>query len=133
MKTISPKTKRVLEKAKQDGHIVMIATGRPYRSSAMYYSELDLSTPIVNFNGALVHHPLQPDFGTHHEPLNRRTVHDIVTAMQDYRINNIMAEVQDDVYLHFEDRKLMDVLSLGILNYKRVICVIRCSTIQRLF
>ena len=112
-KTISPKTKRVLEKAKQDGHIVMIATGRPYRSSAMYYSELNLSTPIVNFNGALVHHPLQPDFGTHHEPLNRRTVHDIVTAMQDYRINNIMAEVQDDVYLHFEDRKLMDVLSLG--------------------
>lgn len=56
-KTISPTTKRVLEKAKQEGHIVMIATGRPYRSSAMYYSELDLSTPIVNFNGALVHHP----------------------------------------------------------------------------
>lgn len=35
----------------------MIATGRPYRASQMYYHELNLTTPIVNFNGAYVHHP----------------------------------------------------------------------------
>ncbi|TYR79539.1 HAD family phosphatase [Priestia megaterium] len=112
-KTISPKTKMTLQKAKELGHIVMIATGRPYRSSAMYYKELSLTTPIVNFNGALVHHPLDQNWGTYHEPLNRTTVHDIVTAMNDYHVNNILAEVKDDVYLHYEDRKLMDVLSLG--------------------
>ena len=36
----------------------MIATGRPFRSSEMYYHELELDTPIVNFNGAFTHHPL---------------------------------------------------------------------------
>ena len=34
----------------------MIATGRPYRASQIYYHELNLETPIVNFNGAFVHH-----------------------------------------------------------------------------
>ena len=54
-KTISRKTKEVLKKAKDHGHIVMIATGRPFRSSEMYYRELELDTPIVNFNGAFIH------------------------------------------------------------------------------
>jgi 5-amino-6-(5-phospho-D-ribitylamino)uracil phosphatase len=112
-KTISPKTKAILEKAKQEGHIVMIATGRPYRSSSMYYAELQLDTPIVNFNGALTHHPLQQAWGVHHSPLHRRTAHDIVEAMDNYEINNILAEVMDDVYLHYDDRELIDVISLG--------------------
>lgn len=56
-KTISPKTKTVLNKAREMGHVVMIATGRPFRSSELYYRELGLDTPIVNFNGAFIHHP----------------------------------------------------------------------------
>ncbi|MBM7702606.1 Cof-type HAD-IIB family hydrolase [Metabacillus iocasae] len=112
-KIISPRTKKVIEKAKQQGHIVMIATGRPYRSSSMYYTELQLNTPIVNFNGALVHHPQQQSWGVYHNPLQRQTAHHIVEAMDSYNVNNILAEVMDDIYLHYEDRKLIDVISLG--------------------
>ena len=46
-KTISYKTKHVIQKAREAGHVVMIATGRPFRSSEMYYRELQLDTPIV--------------------------------------------------------------------------------------
>ncbi|WP_110114544.1 Cof-type HAD-IIB family hydrolase [Bacillus sp. CGMCC 1.16541] len=112
-KIISSRTKKVIEKAKQQGHIVMIATGRPYRSSSMYYTELQLNTPIVNFNGALVHHPQQQEWGVYHNPLQRQTAHHIVEAMDSYSVNNILAEVMDDIYLHYEDRKLIDVISLG--------------------
>ncbi len=35
----------------------MIATGRPYRASQMYYHELNLTTPIVNLMALCVHHP----------------------------------------------------------------------------
>ena len=35
----------------------MIATGRPYRATEPYYKQLGLTTPVVNFNGAFVHHP----------------------------------------------------------------------------
>ena len=62
-KTISEKTKKVLQQVKAEGHIIMIATGRPYRSSEQYYKELGLTSPIVNFNGAFVHHPLDNDWG----------------------------------------------------------------------
>lgn len=57
-KIISARTKKTIEKAKEQGHIVVISTGRPFRASHAYYKELNLNTPIVNFNGAYVHHPL---------------------------------------------------------------------------
>ena len=43
-KEISPYTKQVLTELQQCGHYVMIATGRPYRASQMYYHELNMNT-----------------------------------------------------------------------------------------
>lgn len=115
-KTISSHTKEVLRKARDEGHIVMIATGRPYRSSEMYYKELDLDTPIVNFNGAFMHHPRNPGFGFYHEPLDIKVAKDIVEACQSFHFHNIIAEVIDDVYFHYHDEKLLDIFSMGNPN-----------------
>ncbi|MFD2443163.1 Cof-type HAD-IIB family hydrolase [Bacillus sp. CGMCC 1.16607] len=112
-KTISSKTKKVLQKAKEAGHYVMIATGRPFRSSEMYYRELELNTPIVNFNGAFVHHPMNYNWGTYHSPLDIKVAKDIVEACQDFQFHNIIAEVMDDVFLHYHDQKLLDIFALG--------------------
>lgn len=112
-KTISLKTKKILEKAREEGHIVMIATGRPYRSSEMYYRELDLDTPIVNFNGAFMHHPGNPGWGFYHEPLDIKVAKDIVDTCRSYQFHNIIAEVIDDVYFHYHDEKLLDIFGLG--------------------
>lgn len=54
---ISQRTAEVLKKARDAGHYVSIATGRPYRMSAQFYQQLQLDTPMVTFNGALVHKP----------------------------------------------------------------------------
>ena len=91
----------------------MIATGRPYRASELYYRELGLNTPIVNFNGAFVHHPLQTSWGVYHSPLDISIAKDIVEACDDFEFHNIIAEVRDDVYFHYHDEKLMDLLNLG--------------------
>jgi len=112
-KTISAKTKVILQKARQAGHIVMIATGRPYRSSEMYYRELELDTPIVNFNGAFMHHPLDSNWGFFHEPLDIKVAKEIVDACRSFDFHNIIAEVMDDVYIHYHDDKLMDIFSFG--------------------
>ena len=66
-KKISPFTKQVLTTLKQDGHELMISTGRPYRATVPYYKELKLTTPVVNFNGAFVHHPTDFNFINKHE------------------------------------------------------------------
>jgi 5-amino-6-(5-phospho-D-ribitylamino)uracil phosphatase len=115
-KKISTTTLHTLKKAKEQGHEVMIATGRPFRASEIYYKELGLNTPIVNFNGAFVHHPLNHEFGIHHEPLDLKVAKEIVEACQDFKFLNIIAEVMDDVYFHYHDEKLIDVFNFGEPN-----------------
>ncbi|MCA0989938.1 Cof-type HAD-IIB family hydrolase [Pseudalkalibacillus hwajinpoensis] len=106
-KNISERTKSVIFEAKRQGHHVAIATGRPYRASVRYYNELALDSPIVNFNGAFVHHPLDRSFGTHHSPMELTTAKSIVSSCSDINVKNMMAEVLDDVYLHQHDELIM--------------------------
>lgn len=112
-KIISKKTAQTLKKAEEQGHQIMIATGRPYRASAVYYKQLGLHTPIVNFNGAFVHHPNDKSWRTIHETISLPVVKDVVDAMQDFRFHNIIAEVMDDVYMQVHDEKMLDVLTFG--------------------
>lgn len=112
-KTISACNKEIIKKAKEAGHIVCIATGRPFRSSSMYYEELELTTPIVNFNGAYVHHPKDDNWGTYHTTLDLEVVKEIITVAEEHNLHNVLAEIIDDVYFHYHDEKLIDVFSMG--------------------
>ncbi|RSK26436.1 HAD family phosphatase [Bacillus sp. HMF5848] len=112
-KKISSRTKETIFKLKEQGHVVCIATGRPFRSSSMYYKELELTSPIVNFNGAFVHHPLDDNWGVYHTPLDLNAVKEIVTASEKYNLKNIIAEIMDEVYFHYHDERLLDIFSFG--------------------
>ena len=111
--TISPYTETILMKAKEAGHEVMIATGRPFRASLQYYKQLHLTTPIVNFNGAYIHHPLVPSWNHIHSPISMDVVNDVVHSIHKYEYENLIAEIKDDVYLHKDDRSLMKILGNG--------------------
>ncbi|MCM3741091.1 Cof-type HAD-IIB family hydrolase [Oceanobacillus luteolus] len=106
-KKISEHTKQVLFRAKEEGHLLVISTGRPHRASINYYNELELDTPMVNFNGALIHHPQDSKWDALHSPMPIRTAHKIIDACYDLGVNNILAEVMDDVYLDSYDSKLL--------------------------
>ena len=112
-KAISPFTKRVLLELKTRGHEIMISTGRPYRASEPYYRELGMNTPIVNFNGAFVHHPQDLYFKTVHEELDLEVAQEIVKRVPDLNIQNIIAEVKDNVYIHYHDEVLFEAFSMG--------------------
>lgn len=112
-KTISPRTKRVLQQAMELGHHVVIATGRPPRSSLRYYDELQLTTPMVNFNGALVHHARDEAWGQHHFPLERERAFQVIDACERFEIANVMVEVKDDYYLRNHDPEFERVIGDG--------------------
>lgn len=112
-KTISERTKTTIQTAKDLGHEVVIATGRPFRASIQYYKELELATPIVNFNGAYVHHPINKGWGSYHTPLDLNTAHTIIDAAENFKVKNILAEVIDDVYLHRHDDTIREIFSMG--------------------
>lgn len=108
-KEISPRTKETIRKVREEGHIVVIATGRPHRSSIPYYHTLELDTPMVNFNGALIHHPRDDKWDALHNPLPKRTALSIIETCYQFGVNNILAEVQDNVYLDEYDQQIMDI------------------------
>ncbi|MGM0523858.1 MAG: Cof-type HAD-IIB family hydrolase [Bacillota bacterium] len=108
--TISDRNKRAIEKVRTLGHTVVIATGRPHRASIDYYHELGLDTPMVNFNGALLHHPTDKNWEALHSPLGLRTAKKIIQTCYEFEVNNIMAEVKDDVYLDRYDEEIMTIL-----------------------
>ena len=110
---ISLKTKKTLLQAKEQGHQVMIATGRPYRASDIYYHELGLTTPIVNFNGAYVHHPKNAAWQTMHTPIDLNVVREVVDSVNSYNYENIIAEVKDDIYVHTEDDRILNIFNMG--------------------
>ncbi|CAD2073254.1 Cof-type HAD-IIB family hydrolase [Phocicoccus pinnipedialis] len=112
-KKIGTYTKNVINTLKQYGHKIMITTGRPYRATVPYYKELKLNTPVVNFNGAFVHHPLDNDFKIKHETLSQEVLNDIVKNIEVFGIENIVAEVKDDLYIHYHDEVMMKEFYMG--------------------
>ncbi|HEM6112299.1 TPA: HAD family phosphatase [Streptococcus suis] len=54
---LSDYTISTIKKVSQAGHTVLIATGRPYRMAEKFYHQLELDTPMINFNGSLIHLP----------------------------------------------------------------------------
>jgi Cof subfamily protein (haloacid dehalogenase superfamily) len=68
---ITPRSRESIRAARARGAVVLLASARPPRSMLRYHRELELDTPLVAYNGALVwdaavaaplfHQPLVPD------------------------------------------------------------------------
>lgn len=108
-KQISPYTLKVVEKAIAEGHVVVIATGRPHRASIQYYEQMKLNTAMLNFNGALLHHPLDKKWDYIHTPLPQDTAIQIVNTCYELDVYNILAEVEDSIFLDRHDEKILDI------------------------
>lgn len=107
-KKIALPSKQIITKLIEQGHIVVIATGRSNRMSIFYYHELGLKTPLINSNGAYLHHPLDNSFGTYHYPLQHKTALDIVDVCYQLQSKNIIAAVHDKIYLDRYDERIVN-------------------------
>lgn len=79
-------------------HIVVIATGRPLRSSKYFYDLLELNTPIINYNGALVQNPSNPIFPKQSNTISKADLCRLIHDNQD-AITNVFCEIEDNIYL----------------------------------
>ncbi len=89
---LSPLTKNVLQKAQAAGHQVVLATGRPDSISEQIYDELHLKTPMINFNGALVHVPHQQWQYEYMQTLAPQTVTSLLDFRTSFPIKVMVAE-----------------------------------------
>ncbi|UUD36999.1 COF family HAD hydrolase protein [Mycoplasmopsis californica] len=54
---IHPLAKEAIVRATNEGHVVCLITGRPWRSTKPIYNKLGLDTVVANYNGAHIHNP----------------------------------------------------------------------------
>lgn len=119
--SISDKNKQMIQLAMQQGHIVVIATGRSFRMSRYYYNELNLNTPIVNANGAVLHHPLNKNWGFYHNPFERDIALDIIDLSYQANIQNIIAKVDNSIYLDKHDDQILKFFKPTLEDYPLLI------------
>ncbi len=101
---LTQKTEETIRKVIEQGHIVSIATGRPFRSSKQFYRQLGLDTPIVNFNGAWCHHPNNYNWENgYHKRLKREVALSFLPLKRFSIVKLISAESRDNVYVDRDD------------------------------
>lgn len=89
---ITLKTQQTLTELQNVGHIVSIVTGRPNRLSEPFYQQLGLTSPMVNFNGALMHIPGQAWAGEYQYTINKDIVFSLFQLKERFKIQMIAAE-----------------------------------------
>jgi Cof subfamily protein (haloacid dehalogenase superfamily) len=55
--TLNQRNKRILQKLREMGHKICIATGRNYESAYPFYKEIGLDTFLITYNGAYINNP----------------------------------------------------------------------------
>lgn len=87
-----------LKALKAKGHIIMLATGRPLRSSYFVYEALGLDTPLINYNGAKITNPKDPLYPQTDLRIDRNDLLDIIEFIRPNLIN-VFCEIGDDIYV----------------------------------
>lgn len=91
------------------GHKLVIATGRPYRSSRFIYDRFELDTPIINYNGLLVTNPKDPNFPEINFTVPKEVIIDIFQHCQEH-LRNGFSEVGDHIHLLREENAIEPLL-----------------------
>lgn len=103
--SIHPLNIRVVDYLVSLGHYVVIATGRPWRSTKEFYETLKLTTPVCNYNGSYIHHPTDKRFEVDAVSIPLNMILDLENNLSDY-LTNIMCELEDQVYLKHDEKTL---------------------------
>lgn len=107
--TINEKLIKIIDLLQKKGHRFVIETGRPFRSSIFVYNAFKLDTPLVNYNGCYITHPLDKNYKCLNEPMKREELLDVYNTCFDL-IDNIFCEVDDNIFLLKEEEKIVPLL-----------------------
>lgn len=87
---IHQKDMAAIKKAIKLGHIVCIATGRPWRASSEAYRALGLNTVIANYNGAQIHNPTDYAFNP---VISYMNLNDVMYILGDKKLKDAMSNL----------------------------------------
>lgn len=103
--SISRYTKYIFKQVEAAGHQICITTGRPFRMSIGIYRELELTSPMINFNGGLTSKPDDKDWEhTRAKHIKRGYVFDLLRHQQNFDLEFFAVEYRRKFFLNtFKD------------------------------
>ena len=114
---LSDFTKDTIKQISKKGHHVIIATGRPYRMAKDFYHQLELETPMINFNGSLTHLPGKV---WEHEKcltVDKKYLLDMVARKEEIEADFIAGEYRKKFYITAPDHEIADPRLFGVENF----------------
>jgi 5-amino-6-(5-phospho-D-ribitylamino)uracil phosphatase len=107
---ISDRSKYVIRRLIAAGHIVVIATGRPFSGAYPKYVELALDTPLITDNGGSIQNPMNRAFPKQRTYIPIDVVHDLFRFAEPL-ISSAFFSVDDIVYAYRYDARLQAFFS----------------------
>ena len=96
--TVSPRVKQAIAAAQAQGVTVTLASGRMFRAMVPYAQELDVTVPLICYQGGLVRHPVTEETAFH-LPVPSALAREVVTLA---RTRGIQVNAFADDRLHVE-------------------------------
>lgn len=109
-KSIMPETKKYLKELSKQGHIIVLASGRPKSELLPYYNELELKSPLVCFNGIYCYNPSDNNFPVLKKTFPKEWAVDIAETLCPKYADNIFIESDEDIWILKEDQHLIDLM-----------------------
>jgi len=104
------KTFKILRQLAKNNYVV-IATGRPWRSSQYFYNLLGLNTPVINYNGSYVHNPCDDSFPETLMTIDRFKLNKFIRDNENILVN-LFCERKDNIYLLHDTDSITPYLHL---------------------
>ena len=105
-KRITPRTAEYLKKLSDEGHYIVIASGRPLRACLRYQQQMNISAPIICYNGALTLNPTDSSFPERLVTLEVDVVKQIISELGFDNMDNMMLETMHHIYMLSRDDQL---------------------------
>ena len=102
---LNPFTENYLRHLSHLGIMIVLASGRPYRSIAPYYEKLDCFGPVICYNGALCFHPKDKDFPPLRFPFPKEIIRKIALESKGI-VTSLMCESEHTIYISRVDHYL---------------------------
>lgn len=111
---VSHASKEILKKIQEQGHIIVITTGRPYRMADHIYHDLGLKSPMINFNGALTHIPNKKWEKELSMTLDKKYLLDMVQREEAIEADFIAGEYRNKFYITHTNHDKIDPALFGV-------------------
>ena len=104
-KKVSFLTCQYLKKLSRQGHIIVLASGRPSRALWKYYNQLKLKTPMICYNGAFVFDPNDENFPKIEFEFPKEIIIETLNKIKSH-IKNVMCETDTEIWVDKKDEYL---------------------------